>query len=63
MGEVIVEEKQWKYDSSKSYEVNMNSWIDAVYWERKKYNERQLTQDEAIMKFKEYYPRNEYGQT
>lgn len=63
MGEVIVEEKQWEYDSSKSYEVNMSSWIDAVYWERKKYNERQLTQDEAIMKFKEYYPRNEYGQT
>ena len=63
MGEVIVEEKQWKYDSSKSYEVNMSSWIDAVYWERKQYNERQLTQDEAIMKFKEYYPRNEYGQT
>ena len=63
MGEVIVEEKQWEYDSSKSYEVNMSSWIDAVYWERKQYNERQLTQDEAIMKFKEYYPRNEYGQT
>lgn len=63
MGEIIVEEKQWEYDSSKSYEVNMSSWIDAVYWERKKYNERQLTQDEAIMKFKEYYPRNEYGQT
>ena len=63
MGEVIVEEKQWEYDSSKSYEVNMSSWIDAVYWERKKYNERQLTQDEAVMKFKEYYPRNEYGQT
>ena len=63
MGEVIVEKKQWEYDSSKSYEVNMSSWIDAVYWERKKYNERQLTQDEAIMKFKEYYPRSEYGQT
>lgn len=63
MGEVIVEEKQWEYDPSKSYEVNMSSWIDAVYWERKQYNERQLTQDEAIMKFKEYYPRNEYGQT
>ena len=63
MGEIIVEEKQWEYDSGKSYEVNMSSWIDAVYWERKKYNERQLTQDEAIMKFKEYYPRNEYGQT
>ena len=63
MGETIVKEKQWEYDSNKSYEVNMSSWIDAVHWERRKYNERQLTQDEAIMKFKEYYPRNEYGQT
>ena len=29
-------EKQWQYDHSKSYECNMQSWIDAVYWERKK---------------------------
>lgn len=41
----------------------MQSWIDAVYWERKKYDERQLTDSEARMKFAEYYPRNQYGKT
>ena len=56
-------EKQWEYDHSKSYECNMQSWIDAVYWDRKKYNERQLTESEAKMKFKEYYPRDQYGKT
>ena len=63
MGETMVYEKQWIYDPTKSYEVNRSSWIDAVYWERKKYDERQLTESEAKMKFDEYYPRCEYGQT
>ncbi len=57
----IIQDEQWEYDTDKSYECNMQSWIDAVYWERKKYNERQLTNDEATMKFKEMYPRSEYG--
>ena len=60
-GLTIIQDKQWKYDTAKSYECNMQSWIDAVYWERKMYNERQLTNDEATMKFKEMYPRSEYG--
>ena len=57
----IIQDEQWEYDTDKSYECNMQSWIDAVYWERKKYDERQLTNDEATMKFKEMYPRSEYG--
>ena len=57
----LMQEEQWQYDTKKSYEVNRSSWIDAVYWERKKYNERQLTRDEAIMKFQEIYPRSDYG--
>ena len=56
-----MQEKQWEYDATKSYECNMQSWIDAVYWERKKYDERQLTDSEAKMKFSEYYPRSQYG--
>ena len=63
MGETMVYEEQWEYDSTKSYEVNRSSWIDAVYWERKKYDERQLTDSEAKMKFAEYYPRDQYGKT
>ena len=63
MEETIVIEKQWEYDYGKSYECNMQSWIDAVYWERKKYDERQLTDTEARMKFSEYYPRSQYGTT
>ena len=30
MEETIVIEKQWEYDYGKSYECNMQSWIDAV---------------------------------
>ena len=59
----LIYEKQWEYDTTKSYECNMQSWIDAVYWERKRYNERQLTESEAKMKFSEYYPRSQYGET
>ena len=58
-----MQEEQWQYDATKSYEVNRSSWIDAVYWERKKYDERQLTDSEAKMKFSEYYPRDQYGKT
>ncbi len=41
----------------------MSSWIDAVNFERRQYNEQQLTLEQAEMKFQEYYPRSEYGQT
>ena len=57
----LMQETQWQYDTNKSYECNMQSWTDAVYWERKKYNERQLTNNESTMKFKELYPRSDYG--
>ena len=57
----LIHEKQWTYDTDKSYECNMQSCMDAVYWERKRYNERQLTESEAKMKFSEYYPRSQYG--
>lgn len=63
MGEAIVQEKSWEYNPEYSYEANMSSWIDAVNFERKQYNEKQLTLEQAEMKFMEYYPRNEYGQT
>ena len=63
MGEAIVKEKSWEYNPEYSYEANMASWIDAVNFERKQYNEKQLTLEQAEMKFQEYYPRNEYGQT
>lgn len=61
MGETIVEEKQWEYNPEYSYEANMSSWIDAVNFERKQYNEKILTLEQAEMKFNEYYPRSEYG--
>jgi len=63
MGDPTVQEKPWKYNSEYSYEANMSSWVDAVNFERKQYNEPQLTLEQAEMKFNEYYPRNEYGQT
>tara|TARA_Y100001937_G_C7111858_1_gene328025 strand:+ start:1643 stop:1828 length:186 start_codon:yes stop_codon:yes gene_type:complete len=59
----IIQDDQWYYDKTKSYECNMQSWMDAVYWERKKYDERQLTTEEARMKFQEMYPRRDYGET
>lgn len=63
MGEAIVKEKPWEYNPDYSYEANMASWIDAVNFERKQYNEKILTPEQAEMKFNEYYPRSEYGQT
>jgi hypothetical protein len=63
MGEAIVKEKPWEYNPDYSYEANMSSWIDAVNFERKQYNEKILTSEQAEMKFNEYYPRSEYGQT
>lgn len=63
MGEAIMIEKPWEYNPDLSYEANMSSWVDAVNWERRQYNEKQLTLEQAEMKFQEYYPRNEYGQT
>ena len=63
MGEAIVKDKPWEYNPDYSYEANMSSWIDAVNFERKQYNEKILTLEQAEMKFNEYYPRSEYGQT
>jgi len=63
MGKAIVKEKSWEYNPDYSYEANMSSWIDAVNFERKQYNEKILTFEQAEMKFNEYYPRSEYGQT
>ncbi len=56
-------EKQWEYNSEYSYEANMANWIDAVHFERSVNNETKLTQEQAVMKFQEMYPRSEYGQT
>ena len=56
-------QKTWQYNSEYSYEANMKSWIDAANFERKQYKEALLTQEQAIMKFEEYYPRSDYGQT
>jgi|TARA_R100000278_G_C5402308_1_gene140017 hypothetical protein len=53
--------KEWKYNPEYSYEANMANWIDAVHFERNVNNETQLTQEQAIMKFQEMYPRSEYG--
>ena len=58
------EQKSWEYDSSQSYEANQSSWIDAVNFERKQHNENTLTQEQAEMKFQEYYLKGDYnGQT
>ena len=54
-------EKPWEYNPEYSYEANMSIWIDAVNFERKQYNEKILTPEQAEMKFNEYYPRSEYG--
>ena len=59
----LVNETQWQYNSELSYEANMANWIDAVHFERKRYQETTLTHEQAVMKFKELYPRSEYGQT
>ena len=56
-------QKTWQYNSDYSYEANMSSWRDAANFERKQYKESLLTQQQADMKFQEYYPRSEYGQT
>jgi hypothetical protein len=56
-------QKTWQYNSEYSYEANMSSWIDAANFERKQYKESLLTQEQATMKFEEYYPRSDYGQT
>lgn len=57
------EQTTWQYNSEYSYEANMSSWIDAANFERKQYQEALLTQEQATMKFEEYYPRSDYGQT
>ena len=57
------EQKTWQYNLNYSYEANMSSWIDAVNFARKQYKEALLTQEQAIMKFEEYYTRSDYGQT
>ena len=60
----LVEKKSWEYDISYSYEANQSNWIDAVNFERKQHNEVKLTQDQAEMKFKEIYLKEDYnGQT
>lgn len=53
----------WQYNTDYSYDANMSSWIDAVTFERSRYNETKLTQDQAEMKFTELYPRSDYGRT
>jgi hypothetical protein len=57
------EQTTWQYNPEYSYEANMSSWIDAANFERKQYQEALLTQEQATMKFEEYYPRSDYGQT
>ena len=59
----LVNETEWQYNLELSYEANMANWIDAVHFERKRYQETELTHEQAVMKFKELYPRSEYGQT
>lgn len=57
------EQKTWQYNPEYSYAANMSSWVDAVNFERRRYNETMLTQEQAEMKFMETYPRSDYGQT
>lgn len=59
----LVERKSWEYDTSYSYAANQSSWIDAVNFERKGQNETLLTQNQAEMKFKEMYPKEDYNGT
>lgn len=54
------EQTIWQYNPEYSYEANMSSWIDAANFERKQYQETLLTQEQATMKFEEYYPRSDY---
>ena len=54
------EQNTWQYNSDYSYEANMSSWRDAVNFERKQYNEVVFTQEQAEMKFKEVYPKEDY---
>lgn len=54
------EQNTWQYNPDYSYEANMSSWIDAVNFERKQYNELVLTREQAEMKFKEVYPKEDY---
>lgn len=57
------EQTIWQYNPEYSYEANMNNWRDAANFERKQYQEALLTEEQAEMKFQEYYPRSDYGQT
>lgn len=57
------EQTIWQYNPEYSYEANMNNWRDAANFERKQYQEALLTEQQAEMKFQEYYPRSDYGQT
>ena len=54
------EQTIWQYNPEYSYEANMNSWRDAANFERKQYQEALLTEEQAEMKFQEYYPRCDY---
>tara|TARA_S200002703_G_C3676914_1_gene207897 strand:+ start:342 stop:527 length:186 start_codon:yes stop_codon:yes gene_type:complete len=54
------EQKTWQYNPDYSYQANMSSWIDAVNFERKQYNETILTREQAEMKFQEVYPKEDY---
>ena len=56
-----IEQKTWQYNSEYSYQANMSSWIDAVNFERKQYNETVLTQEQAEMKFQEVYPKEDFN--
>ena len=55
------EQKTWQYNPEYSYQANMSSWIDAVNFERKQYNETVLTQEQAEMKFQEVYPKEDFN--
>jgi hypothetical protein len=54
------EQTIWQYNPEYSYEANMNNWRDAANFERKQYQEVLLTEEQAKMKFQEYYPRSDY---
>ena len=62
MGRLFVKNdtEQWKYNINWSWVANRDDWFYAVNDERRRYNEKIMTQEQAYAKFEEYYPKEDF---
>ena len=54
------DDQQWQYNKNWSWAANRDDWFYAVNEERRKYNEKTMTQEQAYAKFEEYYPKKDF---